>query len=117
MDKTELEQLAKKITTAGDILDALEKAYQLGRASARTPAQVAAWERNRRRGRKPGVKDKKPRVRRTKAEMGAEKVGLVLKRRGGEYLWHNVLGKQDSRVYPDKRQAIKAYMEDKIEWG
>lgn len=82
---TELETLADETSrhvsnlpahTKTIILDALTTAFALGRAAARTPAQIEAWEQNRRRiGGKPGRKDKQPRHRRTRAELEAEKQG------------------------------------------
>lgn len=77
---TELEAIARQAAArlgtpeqAFEILiGIISETYQLGRASARTPAQIAAWERNRRRiGGKPGRKDKTKRTRRTRAELEA----------------------------------------------
>lgn len=53
--------------------DALVSAYQLGRADCRTQAQREAEKHLRRNGRKAGAKDNKPRHRRSKAEMEADK--------------------------------------------
>lgn len=57
------------------LTNALTTAFALGRASSRTPAQIEAWEQNRRRiGGKPGRKDKTKRTRRTRAELEASKL-------------------------------------------